>query len=105
MASWIKDFHARIAFLRSWLTLGPPASFWLPGFFFPQGFMTGVLQMHARKYSIPIDSLKFGFKVRGNGCWGHRCNSLGGQGVKTASISLIRSWLCSPKNLTHTDYH
>ena len=28
-----------------------------------QGFMTGVLQMHARKYSIPIDTLNFGFTV------------------------------------------
>jgi dynein heavy chain, axonemal len=28
-----------------------------------QGFMTGVLQMHARKYSLPIDSLTFGFRV------------------------------------------
>jgi dynein heavy chain, axonemal len=28
-----------------------------------QGFMTGVLQMHARKYSIPIDTLNFGFQV------------------------------------------
>ncbi len=25
--------------------------------------MTGVLQSHARKYSIPIDTLTFGFKV------------------------------------------
>jgi len=25
--------------------------------------MTGVLQMHARKYSIPIDTLGFGFSV------------------------------------------
>ena len=25
--------------------------------------MTGVLQMHARKYSIPIDTLNFGFSV------------------------------------------
>lgn len=64
LGSWVADFHARIAFMRSWLEQGPPPSFWLPGFFFPQGFMTGVLQMHARKYSIPIDTLSFGFQVR-----------------------------------------
>lgn len=63
LAGWIQDYHARVAFMRNWLANGPPACFWLPGFFFPQGFMTGVLQMHARKYSIPIDSLSFGFEV------------------------------------------
>ncbi|KAG2448089.1 hypothetical protein HYH02_007114 [Chlamydomonas schloesseri] len=63
LASWVKDYHARIAFMRSWLQDGTPQCFWLPGFFFPQGFMTGVLQMHARKYSIPIDTLSFGFAV------------------------------------------
>jgi dynein heavy chain len=64
LAGWVRDYHARVAFMRSWLANGPPACFWLPGFFFPQGFMTGVLQMHARKYCIPIDSLSFGFEVR-----------------------------------------
>lgn len=28
-----------------------------------QGFMTGVLQSHARKYGMPIDTLSFGFNV------------------------------------------
>lgn len=63
LASWVKDYHQRISFMRDWLTAGVPKCFWLPGFFFPQGFMTGVLQMHARKYSIPIDTLSFGFQV------------------------------------------
>merc|ERR1712224_490620 len=42
---------------------GPPATYWLPGFFYPQGFLTGTLQNYARKYTLPIDSLNFSFKV------------------------------------------
>jgi dynein heavy chain len=41
LASWTTDLHRRIAFMSLWLKEGPPKSFWLPGFFFPQGFMTG----------------------------------------------------------------
>ncbi|XP_074663059.1 dynein axonemal heavy chain 6-like [Tubulanus polymorphus] len=40
-----------------------PRSFWLPAFFFPQGFLTGVLQNHARKIAVSVDSLTFRFKV------------------------------------------
>lgn len=35
----------------------------MSGFYFPQGFLTGVLQAHSRQYKIPIDTLSFKFKV------------------------------------------
>lgn len=78
LASWIKDLHKRVQFLESWAIDGQPASFWISGFFFPQGkikqntikiyaskkgFLTGVLQNHARKYNIPIDSLTFSYRM------------------------------------------
>lgn len=35
----------------------------MSGFFFPQGFLTGVLQTHSRTYDKAIDTLGFKFKV------------------------------------------
>jgi dynein heavy chain len=57
--SWVEDFVLRIGFMVAWLTKGPPNSFWISSFFFPQGFMTAALQLHARKTKIPIDMLDF----------------------------------------------
>ena len=37
--------------------------FWMPCFFFPQGFLTAILQEHARRKQIPIDELSFSFKI------------------------------------------
>ena len=60
---WLVDLIARVAFFRAWLQQGPPSTVWLSAFFFPQGFLTAVLQMHARKSRIPIDSLQWTFSV------------------------------------------
>nr|XP_028577583.1 dynein heavy chain 14, axonemal [Podarcis muralis] len=40
-----------------------PSCFWLPAFFFPQGFLTAVLQNYARQKELPVDSLNFIHKV------------------------------------------
>ena len=49
--------------MNEWLLNGTPNSFWISGFFFPQGFLTGCLQTHARQYRIAIDELAFSFAV------------------------------------------
>ncbi|XP_070181014.1 dynein axonemal heavy chain 6-like [Littorina saxatilis] len=91
LGSWVKDLDQRVDFFSSWAEIlcrtierqfrqvtrqvgqpevetdepmrTQPNSFWLPGFFFPQGFLTAVLQNHARKVGISVDSLVFDFHV------------------------------------------
>jgi dynein heavy chain len=75
LASWLKDLKERTQFVRNWLEEGSITSYWLSSFFFPQGFLTGVLQEHARQpeKEIPIDELVFAFKfteISKEGCPG-----------------------------------
>jgi len=65
LSGWFKDLQERVVFFTSWLTEGQPACFNLPAFFFQQGFMTGILQLHARRYGLPIDTLSFSYKILG----------------------------------------
>jgi len=57
--AWMLDFEDRITFMKNWLRNGPPTSFWVPCFYFPQGFMTASMQVYARSTKIPIDTLTF----------------------------------------------
>ena len=63
LSSWFEDLKERVKFMNYWLKSGNPVHFWLPGLFFPQGFLTGVLQTHARTFNMPIDKFSFTFKV------------------------------------------
>ena len=63
LSSWVENLCERVEFIRSWLTNGKIFKFWMPCFFFPQGFLTAILQEHARKAKIPIDELSFSFKL------------------------------------------
>ena len=64
LASWFEDLVKRVEFMREWLVNGNPNSYWLPGMYFPQGFLTGVLQTHARKHRVAIDLLAFEFHIQ-----------------------------------------
>jgi dynein heavy chain len=59
LGSWVADLIERVEFVARWLYGGDPASYWVPAFFFPQGFMTAALQGYARKTRTPIDALQF----------------------------------------------
>ena len=64
LASWHADLKQRVAFIRNWLVAAkPPDRYVLPYFFYTQGFLTGVLQMHARKHRTPIDFLSFQYRL------------------------------------------
>ena len=63
LPSWTEDFFARIEFMAKWLVDGPRPSYWLPGFFFPQGFMTSVKQTYSRDFKIAVDILRIGCEM------------------------------------------
>jgi dynein heavy chain len=37
LGSWVKDLLKRVQFIRTWMNRGQPQTFWISGFFFPQG--------------------------------------------------------------------
>ncbi|EQC29095.1 hypothetical protein SDRG_13255 [Saprolegnia diclina VS20] len=59
LTSWVADLLERLHFISHWIDHGIPIVFWISGFFFPQGFMTGIIQNHARRQKLPIDTLSF----------------------------------------------
>eukprot|EP00931_Biecheleriopsis_adriatica_P066335 TRINITY_DN4071_c0_g1_i5.p1 TRINITY_DN4071_c0_g1~~TRINITY_DN4071_c0_g1_i5.p1 ORF type:complete len:3484 (+),score=878.42 TRINITY_DN4071_c0_g1_i5:1149-10454(+) len=61
--SWFEDMLLRFDFFRDWVEQGVPIAFWISSFYFPQGFLTSVLQGFSRKNVIPVDVLGFEYAV------------------------------------------
>jgi len=59
LTSWVVNLVERVQFIRDWLEVANPKAFWMSGLFYPQGFNTGVMQTHARKYGLEINKLIF----------------------------------------------
>lgn len=56
LGDWCADLGARVRFVRLWMRQGAPSCFTLPRLFFPQGFLTAVLQV-CRPTQEPLDEL------------------------------------------------
>lgn len=63
LTSWYKDLNERVAFFNRWYSDGHPISFWISGLFFPQAFLTAVLQNFARAHKFAIDRVNFDTEV------------------------------------------
>ncbi|CAH8511378.1 unnamed protein product [Dicrocoelium dendriticum] len=63
LATWIEDLIMRVQFIQHWIDNGIPSVFWISGLYFPQAFLTGILQNYARKMLISVDTISFDFRV------------------------------------------
>ena len=63
LSSWFADLVQRVEFFKS-AVVEKPRVYWISAFFFPQGFLTSVLQIHARKSKLPVDTLNFQFNFK-----------------------------------------
>ena len=52
---WYKDLLVRLEFLSKWVDEGAPPSFWISGFYFPQGFLTACLQVRHSTCNLFFD--------------------------------------------------
>ena len=62
LASWVTDLTRRLAMIDTWVDKGHPKAYWISGFYFPQAFLTGILQNYARRQQISIDTISYGFE-------------------------------------------
>lgn len=48
LGSYMADLEARLDMMQQWIDHGPPAVFWISGFFFTHAFLTGGCETHWR---------------------------------------------------------
>lgn len=63
---WFAEVLRRYEQLNNWAITGPPAIFWLTGFFNPQGFLTSVQQEISRKNGWSLDLVVKRTEVKGD---------------------------------------
>ncbi len=54
---WFQDLKQRMAFYQDWIRTMSVKSYWISAMFYPQGFLTSIMQNYARKMKCPIDQV------------------------------------------------
>lgn len=67
LGTWMVDLIKRCSQLQDWSFNELPKHFWLPGFTYPTGFLTAVLQTAARSNGVAIDALSWEFPILTHG--------------------------------------
>ncbi|KAG5489239.1 hypothetical protein GH5_00103 [Leishmania sp. Ghana 2012 LV757] len=62
LGAWVDDLVRRLAMVQDWYIHGHPKTHWISGFFFPQAFLTSILQNYARRMHISIDTISYDFE-------------------------------------------
>ncbi|OHS93276.1 hypothetical protein TRFO_11887 [Tritrichomonas foetus] len=59
LRNYMDDLNVRVKFLDDWVRMGSPTVYNLGAFYHPEEFLTAVLQVYARKHTVPFDSLSW----------------------------------------------
>ena len=63
LAGYTENLLQRVNYIKQWIEVGTPHIFWFPGMFYPQAYLTAILQNHSRQYSIKMEELSFAHNV------------------------------------------
>jgi dynein heavy chain, axonemal len=66
LAGYTENLIQRLNYMNKWISEGIPEIFWFPGLFYPQSFLTAVLQNHSRRHEIKMEDLEFKTRVLDN---------------------------------------
>jgi dynein heavy chain len=59
LAGYTENLLQRVNYLKNWINHGVPHIFWFPCMFYPQAYLTAVLQNHSRMFSVKMEELSF----------------------------------------------
>ena len=76
MGTWFTGLTLRYEQLRKWLDTGRPKSYWLTGFFNPQGFLTAALQEVTRAHAKTKDKWALDDVIMESVCTGKKLESI-----------------------------